>query len=112
MNRLILASYTDTNTNKRYKELYINDYQFKSAFDTFNNLNFENVDILPLVVRGKTYHEKQDSARQLAQAFQDFLFRECDIDLSILEIAEIVEYFEKIGKTYRLLKEFRENAIC
>ena len=28
------------------------------------------------------------------------------------ELAEFGEYFEKLGRRYGLLKEFRENGIC
>jgi len=33
-------------------------------------------------------------------------------ELSYAELADKNDYFEKMGKRYGLLKEFRENAIC
>ena len=59
-------------------------------------------------VTGKTYQERKESARQLAQKFQT----ENAPGLSWAEYAEITAYFEKIGRKYGLLEEFRDNAIC
>ena len=35
-----------------------------------------------------------------------------DEELSYGELAEIQDYFRRLGKRYGLLREFRENAIC
>lgn len=33
-------------------------------------------------------------------------------ELSYVELAEKNDYFERLGRRYGLLREFRENAIC
>lgn len=48
-------------------------------------------------------------ARQEAIDWQNDLFRD---NRSYEEIQKAAEHFEKLGKRYGLLKEFRENGIC
>ena len=56
-----------------------------------------------------TYETKKEMARQEAIDWQnDF----CNYNYSYGELAEFGYYFEKLGKRYGLLKEFRENGIC
>lgn len=56
-----------------------------------------------------TYEIKKEMARQEAIEWQnDF----CNHNYSYGELAEFVYYFEKLGRRYGLLKEFRENWIC
>ena len=55
------------------------------------------------------YKTKKEMARQEAIDWQN------DFDnhnYSYGELAEFVMHFEKLGKRYGLLKEFRENGIC
>ena len=111
MNRLILASYKDNRTNKQYKELFRNDYQFNSTFDTFNDLDFENRKVLVFKIQGKTYNEKQSSLKQLAIEYQEMLTESCDIDLSINELSIIYNWLEQKAQLFGLTKEFKENAI-
>lgn len=76
--------------------------------DTFSP-ETKDIDLLVLKVSGKTYQERQGNARQLAIDWQvNFSY----LPWSYSELAEITSYFEKIGKRYGLLKEFKENAIC
>ena len=56
----------------------------------------------------KTYRERKEAAREEAIEYQ-FNFGEQSYTWS--ELAEATGYFEKIGKRYGLLKEFRENGI-
>lgn len=63
---------------------------------------------IPFIVKGRTYAERKDAARQLAIDFQAAEMP----GLSWGEVADIQSYFEKIGSRYGLLTEFRENAIC
>ena len=56
-----------------------------------------------------TYATKKAVARQEAIDWQNDLFRD---NRSYEELAEAAEHFEKLGKRYGLLKEFRENGIC
>ena len=56
-----------------------------------------------------TYASNKAVARQEAIDWQnDF----CNHNYSYGELAEFGYYFEKLGKRYGLLKEFRENGIC
>jgi hypothetical protein len=55
------------------------------------------------------YQVAKENARQKAIDWQDY-FRESS--MSCGEIAYWQEYFEKLGKRYGLLTEFRENCIC
>lgn len=56
-----------------------------------------------------TYAKKKAVARQEAIYWQNNPFQD---SRSYEEIQEAAEYFEKLGKRYGLLKEFRENGIC
>ena len=56
-----------------------------------------------------TYETKKEMARQEAIDWQnDF----CNHDYTYGKLAEFGYYFEKLGRRYGLLKEFRENGIC
>lgn len=56
-----------------------------------------------------TYEIKKEMVRQEAIDWQnDF----CNHNYSHGELAEFGYYFEKLGRRYGLLKEFRENGIC
>lgn len=55
------------------------------------------------------YETKKEMARQEAIDWQNDLFRD---NRSYEDLAEAAEHFEKLGKRYGLLKEFRENGIC
>ena len=55
-----------------------------------------------------TYETKKENARQEAIDWQsDF----CNHNYSYGELAEFGYHFEKLGRRYGLLKEFRENGI-
>ena len=55
------------------------------------------------------YEQKKEQIREQAIDWQaDF----CNHDYSYGELAFFQCYFEKMGRRYGLLKEFRENAIC
>ena len=55
-----------------------------------------------------TYETKKEMARQEAIDWQNGLRDNRDYE----EMQEAAEYFEKLGRRYGLLKEFRENGIC
>lgn len=63
--------------------------------------------LLPFKISGKTYAERKNAARQLAI---DYQYTDCG-GLSWGEYAAITSYFEKIGRRYGLLREYRENEI-
>lgn len=56
----------------------------------------------------KTYQERKEAAREQAIEFQ-LTFNERAYSWG--ELATLTGYFEKMGKRYGLLKEFRENGI-
>ena len=57
----------------------------------------------------KTYQQLKEAAREAAIDWQDWSHEQ---NLSYGELAEALERFEKLGRRYGLLREFRENAIC
>ena len=54
------------------------------------------------------YETKKEMARQEAIDWQNGLRDNRDYE----EMQEAAKYFEKLGRRYGLLKEFRENGIC
>ena len=54
----------------------------------------------------------QDMKEQVRQEAIDWQIETSEQNLSYGELAEAGEYFEKLGRRYGLLQEFRENAIC
>ena len=57
----------------------------------------------------KTYQQLKQAAREAAIDWQDSLQ---DNWPSYGELAEAQGHFEKLGRRYGLLQEFRENCIC
>ena len=56
-----------------------------------------------------TYQQRKAEARERAIEWQyDF----CNHNYSWGELAYWGDYFERLGKRYGLLREFRENGIC
>lgn len=56
-----------------------------------------------------TYQERKAKARQKAI---DWQFASSENNYDMQDLANWGNYFEKLGKRYGLLKEFRENGIC
>ena len=56
-----------------------------------------------------TYQQKKEQAREQAI---DWQIETAKQNLSYGELAEAGEYFEKLGRRYGLIQEFRENGIC
>lgn len=105
---MFMARFTIDNEEKF--NLYYDNINGWNEFhkDTFSPLT-KDLAILRLKVRGKNYQERKNSAHELAVEWQAYF---SDLSWSYGELAEIQGYFEKIGKQYGLIKEFRENAIC
>lgn len=55
------------------------------------------------------YEQKKNEIRQQAIQWQDDFARN---NYSYFVVFQRQRYFEKMGRRYGLLKEFRENAIC
>ena len=56
----------------------------------------------------KTYKQLKEHARNIAM---DWLQIASEQNMSYAELNEAGDYFQKIGKRFGLLREFRENAI-
>lgn len=67
---------------------------------------------LPFQIDGKTYQERKESLRDLAIEYQYRNDGDTDIQLSYGELADASDFFERMGRKYGLLREFRENCIC
>lgn len=59
----------------------------------------------------KTYQQRKEEAREQAIKWQHD-FGNLNYYYYWSELADWAEHFEKLGKRYGLLKEFRENGIC
>lgn len=68
--------------------------------------------VLPFEIHGKTYGDRKESLRNLAIDFQYNNDGDTDWQLTYGELGYIGEYFERMGRKYGLLREFRENCIC
>lgn len=87
--------------------LYASDYHTFMKRAKFPR-GTEIIDLVIFKASGKTYAEQKESARQIAIDFQH-----ADVcGLSWNELAEISNYFQRVGKHYGLFEEFRENGIC
>ena len=64
---------------------------------------------IPLVVSGKTYQDKKTDLENKAKEYQNTCFDFCGFSYG--ELAIIESFFERNGKRYGLLTEFRENCI-
>ena len=96
--------------NKEYNFIYSDNFDGWTEFhkDTFSP-NIKDLEILKLKVSGKNYKERKAFLEDLAKDYQyDF----SSLSWSYGELVEICGFFEKNGKRYGLLKEFKENAIC
>ena len=76
--------------------------------DTFNPL-MEIIGMLDFKIKGKNYTEKKASLEDLAKEWQGQF---ASYNWSYGELAEIGNFFERNGKRYGLLREFKENGIC
>lgn len=56
----------------------------------------------------KTYAQRKKAARQAAIDWQLTWY---ETNYSYWELAEYMEYFEKLARRFGLVREFRENAI-
>lgn len=105
---MFLAKFNDEGQEKFY--IYCDCFEGWQEFhkDTFSPL-ISDLEILKFSISGKTYKEKKENARDLAI---DYQLNFSGLSWSYGELVEINDYFEKIGKRYGLLQEFKENGIC
>lgn len=65
---------------------------------------------IPLAVSGRSYQERKNDLEEKAKEYQSSWFDFCGFSYG--ELAIISDFFEKFGRRYGLLSEFRENCIC
>lgn len=95
--------------NQEFFDIYYNNiYGWKEWHKNTFSPDCEDITILNFTIKGKNYTERKEAAAQLAKDWQNYF---AGLSWSYGEIAEIETFFEKIGKRFGLLKEFRENCI-
>lgn len=77
---------------------------FKDTFCPYTEI----VSFISFNAYGKTYAEKKESVRNAALDYQS---AQQNYPFSYSEMATIGAWFERMGRKYGLMKEFRENAI-
>ena len=100
------------NPNKEHAEEWIY-YSWSEYFkDTFSP-DCEEIALIEFKTHGKTYAERKASLCDIAG---DFLAAVADSgaspSLSWGEFNTVSNWFEKMGRRYGLLSEFRENGVC
>ena len=101
---MFIAVWKDENKNLQGGVYYSHELFYH---DTFNP-TIEIITIINFKIKGGTYAERKAYARELAIEWSN-----CEKpDFSWGEWCAIDYQFEKIGKRYGLLTEFRENCIC
>ena len=98
--------------NDQYGNRHANIYTSWSRYfsDTFSP-DTERLYLIEFKVKGKTYAERKANLENIVHDFQS---ADSDVSggLSWGEYADVCNWFERMGKRYGLLREFRENAIC
>ena len=84
---------------------------FLDDFDTYKRETFspciETVCFFFLEIEGKNYAERKENASNKAWAYSTYQAG----GLYWSDLAIIGDFFERVGKRYGLLTDFRENAI-
>ena len=70
---------------------------------------YDYIYTIELKVSGKTYSERKNDLQEKAIEYSHIMDY---LDISIFDLLDISNFFEKNGKRYGLLSEFKENAIC
>lgn len=63
---------------------------------------------LPLTTSGASYRERKENLRELAVSAMEAI---SEANYSYGELADIGDFFNRAGKNYGLLREFRENGV-
>ena len=100
---MFYAAFTDEYNYTHSNLYYSYEVYYRDTFSPGTRIK----GILPFEVKGKTYAEKKQAARDLAISFDHLV----EPGLSWGEWADISGYFEKVGRRYGLLREFAENGI-
>jgi len=105
MNTMFYAIFTDEN-GKQADRLYFSWPEFHA--DTFSPA-CDVKKIIDFHVSGKTYVERKASLESIAHDVSEWFD---SMYVSWLELCNISEWFETMGKRYGMLTEFRENGFC
>ena len=105
MNKLILATLRDTETNE--EKMYTFEY-WREYHDATFSPKIETLFITDFRVKGADYEERKEFVRNMAIEYSNN--QACGLSWS--EVAIVSDMFYKLGKQYGLLKEFKENCIC
>jgi len=79
------------------------EHTFSPIIDTIFITDFK--------ISGKNYNQRKANARNLAIDLQN-TYIYYDIYTSYYDTMQLSNIFEKIGKRYGLLTEYKENGIC
>lgn len=102
-----LAIYDDAN-GKRQTNIY---YSWEIYHEKTFSPECKKIYILDLSrIKGKSYKEKQLNLRNIAIEWSNMQSETSD--LSYGELNEISGFFEKYGRRYGLLREFKKEGIC
>lgn len=107
---MFYAVYTDAH-EKKHGELYdCSPCGYEKYFEDTFSPYCKIFGVVSIKSSGKTYKERKDSVRNAAIDCYELISEAGDISMG--EMADIRDRFEKLGRRYGLLTEFRENAIC
>lgn len=102
-----LAVFIDQNKERHCNIYYDYDTYFRDKFSPA----CEGIVLIDLSrAKGKTYKERKEYIQELAIEYSNSMSEIYPISWG--QLADIQEFFERYGKRYGLLREFRENAIC
>lgn len=92
----------DTETRLCYTGDELSSFFFSPVYD--------DKYVIPLTVSGRTYQERKNDLESKAIEYSNIMGTLVNISWS--EYADITDFFERNGRRYGLLTDFRENCIC
>lgn len=110
------AIITHYNAGELDNAIYLDVYEYKTTIGIRTPMskldwlidNKDIIDYIPLTVKGRTYAERKADLIDKAIMWQH---AGSVANWSYGELADIQEFFERNGKRYGLIREFRENCI-
>lgn len=106
---MFIGVYTLDNYNTtEYSIYYKNNNGYKAWYNDTFSPNTEIIGVLDFTIKGNNYKERKASAEDLAIEYQ---LHYSQYPWSYGELAEITDYFYRVGKKYGLLGVFKENGI-
>lgn len=93
--------------NKEIEGGIYQDISYKTAAAEIGKNNI--LYYIPLVITGNTYQDRKTDLRNKAIDYQNTYYDFCNYSYG--ELSLINEFFEKAGRRYGLLNEFKTNGI-